>query len=101
MRMLVEIKIPTERFNVALRDGTADQTMQQILAETQPEAVYFSPRDGQRGVTLIVDMTDPSQIPALAEPWFLKFDATVSIQPIMSKEDLQKAGLDQLAKKWS
>jgi hypothetical protein len=39
-------------------------------------------------------MQDPSQIPALAEPWFLAFNATIEAQPAMVAEDLAKAGPD-------
>lgn len=101
MRVLAEIKMSTERFNQALREGTADKTMQGILADIKPEAAYFCARDGQRCVVLVLDLASPSQIPALAEPWFLQFDADVAIQPLMAREDLQQAGLDQLAKKWA
>jgi hypothetical protein len=36
-------------------------------------------------------MKDPSEIPAVAEPWFLAFDAKVSFRPIMNPQDLAKA----------
>ena len=37
-------------------------------------------------------MTDASQIPAIAEPWFLAFNASIECQPVMVPEDLAKAG---------
>src|ERR1700730_5693406 len=33
---------------------------------------------------LIVDLPDPSKIPALAEPWFLTFEADVEFRVVMS-----------------
>jgi hypothetical protein len=50
---------------------------------------------------MVVDMEDPSRIPALAEPWFLTFNANVEFRVVMTPEDLRKAGLDDLGKKWA
>ena len=49
---------------------------------------------------MIVDMSDPSMIPGLAEPWFLTFNAQVEFRVAMSPADLQKAGLDEIGKQW-
>ncbi|MGH9870570.1 MAG: panthothenate synthetase [Candidatus Polarisedimenticolia bacterium] len=101
MRMLLQVRIPHDRFNAAVRDGTAGSKLNRILEDTKPEAVYFTERDGQRGAVMIVDLADASRIPAFAEPWFLTFNADVEFQPLMSPEDLARAGLDALGKKWS
>lgn len=45
---------------------------------------------GQRTGWIVFDMTDPSQIPEIAEPLFLNFDAAVEFVPVMNAEDLQK-----------
>jgi hypothetical protein len=45
-------------------------------------------------------MEDASRIPSLAEPFYLAFDADVRFHIVMSPEDLEKAGLDELGKKW-
>jgi hypothetical protein len=71
------------------------------LEATKPEAAYFTEQDGQRGAVLIVDLPDPSKIPALAEPWFLTFEADVEFRVAMTPEDLKKAGLDEIGKAWS
>ena len=36
-------------------------------------------------------MQDASQIPAIAEPWFLGFNASIEIHPVMVPDDLAKA----------
>lgn len=92
MRMLLEVSIPTEAGNAAAKAGTLGSTIQTILASLKPEAVYFvADDDGQRSGFVVFDMKDPSQIPAIAEPWFLAFNAKVSLRPAMIPQDLVKA----------
>jgi len=100
MRFLLHISLPVDKFNHAVREGTAGEKLRRILEETKPEAAYFCAKDGKRGGFLVVNMSDASEIPRFAEPWFLHFDATVEFLPAMTPQDLQRAGLDQLAKKW-
>jgi len=101
MRMLVHVKLPHEPFNAAVRDGSAGKTIERILGEVKPEAVYFTEYDGHRGAIMIVDVADPSRVPALSEPWFLAFHADVTFHIVMSPEDLGRSGLDALGKKWA
>jgi hypothetical protein len=64
-----------------------------ILADLKPEAAYFFADDsGHRSGSIVFDMKDTSEIPAVAEPWFLAFNAKVSLRPIMNPQDLAKAG---------
>jgi hypothetical protein len=100
MRMLMNVSIPTDHFNEAVRNGTVGAKINRILEEIKPEAVYFTEQDGSRGAILIVDLDDPAKVPALAEPWFLTFDAKVKFQITMTPEDLKRAGLEELGKKW-
>jgi hypothetical protein len=99
--MLLQVRIPHKEFNDAVRDGTAGQKLSRILEETRPEAVYFTEYDGQRGAIMIVNLEDPSKVPAFAEPWFLTFNADVEFHAVMTPDDLKRAGLDALGKKWS
>jgi len=92
MRMLLRASIPVETGNAAIKAGTLGSTVETILADLKPEAVYFFPDDsGLRSVSAVFDMQDQSQIPAVAEPWFLAFNAKVSIRPVMSPQDFAKA----------
>jgi hypothetical protein len=100
MRMLMQVKLPLEPFNTYVRDGSASARMQKIMADAKPEAAYFTAVEGHRGGILVVDLADPSKIPALAEPWFLTFNAHVEFSPAMTPEDLGRAGLEALGKKW-
>jgi hypothetical protein len=100
MRMLMQIKLPLEPFNTAIRQGTAGPKMQRIIEAIKPEAAYFSEQDGCRGGVLVVDVKEPADIPRLAEPWFLTFNANVEFRVAMTPDDLGRAGLEGLGKTW-
>lgn len=92
MRFIVKISWDVEAGNALAREGKLGSTVQSILAELKPEAAYFTAEDGRRGGFLVVDLADASEIPAVAEPWFLAANAKVELLPVMLPEDLAKAG---------
>lgn len=92
MRFLLKVNIPVEAGNAAAKAGKLGATIQSILAELKPEAAYFTDNNGQRTGFLFLEMHDASQIPAIAEPWFLAFNASVELHPVMVPGDLAKAG---------
>jgi hypothetical protein len=102
MRFLVIVTIPVEFGNTAAKAGKLGATIQSILADLKPEAVYFTDRDGQRAGYVFLDLPDASHIPAVAEPFFLAFNAKVEFHPVMVPADLAKASgaIDQAAKKF-
>jgi hypothetical protein len=90
--MLLRVSIPIAEGNAALKAGTFGPTVQRILADLKPEAAYFyADDDGNRAGSVVFDMQDPSQIPAVAEPWFIAFNAKVSFRPVMNPQDLGAA----------
>jgi hypothetical protein len=101
MRMLLHAKIPHEEFNAAVRDGSVEKKMKVILEEAKAEAVYFTNLDGQRGAIMIININDPSEVPRFAKPWFLSFKADVQFHVAMTPEELGRAGLEILGKKWA
>jgi hypothetical protein len=93
MRMLLRVSIPVEAGNVTAKAGTMGSIIESILADLKPEAAYFFADDsGNRSGSIVFDLQDVSQIPAVAEPWFLAFNAKVSLRPVMTPQDLAKAG---------
>ncbi len=100
MKMLMFVKFPIGKFNAAVRDGSVHTKMRKILEETKPESAHFAEIDGHRGGVMVVDVADSSKIPFYAEPWFLTFDAEVEFRIAMTPEDLGRAGLEALGKKW-
>ena len=101
MQMLMQVRFPIDPFNAAVRDGGAGQKLQKILGAIKPQAAYFTAGNGRRGGILVVTVNEPSDIPKLAEPFFLTFDATVEFEPFMTPEDLGRAGLESIGKEWS
>ena len=101
MRVLMMIQMPIEPFNTAAKNGTVGAKMRKILDATKPEAAYFCEQDGHRGGILVVNVDKPSDIPRLAEPWFLSFNAEVKFRIAMTPEDLAQADVDTLGKKWA
>lgn len=100
MKMLLTVEIPHEPFNSLVRSGKAGEILSHILESIQPEAAYFTEQDGTRGGVFVIDVREASDVPRFAEPFFLNFQANCKFRILMSPDDLQKAGLDALGKKW-
>ena len=88
-------------FNAAVNDGTAGSKLNRILEATKPEAVYSTEQHGQLGAVLILDLPDASKLPSLVVPWMLLFQADIKLRPVMMPDELERAGMDELGKKWS
>ena len=103
MRFMIKAELPVERANEVAVEGKMGETIQSILEDLEPEAAYFSLTNGDRTAYIFVDIKDASEIPAFAEPWFLAFDANLEIVPVMTPEDLGKAGpaIDRAVKKFA
>jgi len=101
MKMLLIVDFPLEPFNSLVRSGTAGEIIERILETIKPEAAYFTEQDGKRGGIFVVNLQTPSDVPYFAEPFFLNFQASCKFRILMSPEDIQKAGLEELGKKWA
>src|SRR4051812_11456057 len=103
MRVLLKVNIPVETGNAAAKAGKLGATIQAILAEQKPEAAYFTDDKGQRTGYLFLDLAEASQIPAIAEPWMLSFNASIELHPVMIPDDLAKAAgaIEKAVKKYA
>jgi len=100
MRILMQIDIPHEPFNTLCREGTVGQVIGRCLEETRPESIYFTEQDGHRGAVAVYKIKSDSEVPRLAEPWFLGLSADCRMRVAMTPEDLKAAKLEDLGKSW-
>jgi hypothetical protein len=104
MRMMMQILIPVETGNEAARTGAFGPSFQKMLEPLKPEAAYFGTgASGERGCFIVFDMKETSQLPAVAEPFFLAFNARVTFFPVMNAADLANAipGIEKAVKQHS
>lgn len=102
MRFLLKVSIPVEGGNRLIKEGRLASTIESIFGDLKPEAAYFSEEQGKRTAYLVVDIPEASHIPRVAEPFFIAFNADVEFHPIMSAEDLMRAGpaIERAAKQY-
>src|ERR1700737_3607343 len=102
MRCLLKVSIPVEAGNTAISNGPLPPPIESILVDLKPEAAYFAEDNGKRTGFIFFDLKEPSQIPAVAEPWFLAFDAHLEFHPAMNLDDLKKAtpGIEKAVKNY-
>jgi hypothetical protein len=97
MRFLMKMEWPVEAGNAALKDPKFGDKMTALFKEMKAEAVYFTTLNGNRGGYVVINVDDPSQMVAMAEPFFYGFKAKVKFMPVMTPEDLAK-GMPAAAK---
>ncbi|MET2828746.1 hypothetical protein [Mesorhizobium shangrilense] len=90
MRTMLRISIPTEEGNRAIRDGSIGKFIEHTLSELKPEATYFTAENGRRTAYLFVDVKDSSELPFYAERFFLGFNASLEMIPVMNVEELKR-----------
>jgi hypothetical protein len=97
---MLKVSIPTETGNQCVLDGSLGSTIESILLDLKP---YFSDDHGVRTGFIFCNIKDESEIPGVAEPWFLAFGARVELHAAMTVSDLKKAasGFEKAIKKYS
>lgn len=102
MRCLLKVSLPIKEGNAAIADGSLGKTIESILNDLKPEAAYFAEDNGTRTGFIFFNLENSSQIPAVAEPWFLAFNAQVEFHPAMNLADLKNAmpGIESAVRKY-
>ena len=95
MRMYMQISLPADKGNAAIKDGRIEKVMMGFRDRWQPEALYFTALNGVRTVVAVVDLKKEADIPPMVEPFFLELEAKVEMGPAMNGDDLG-AGLAAL-----
>lgn len=95
MRMLLRATFEVAASNKAIMEGNLPKIMQATMEKIKPEASYFTATDGCRSCIMVFDMKDPSEIPGIAEPFFLHLNAKLEFSPVMNADDLKK-GLEAI-----
>jgi hypothetical protein len=97
MRMLLKVQMDVEAGNRAIKDGSWGQVIERVMQQIEPEAAYFTALDGKRTGLIFFDLKDPSQIPSVAEPFFMAVNASIDLSPAMTPDEVQ-AGIQEAAK---
>lgn len=98
MRMMMRVTMGMEAANALIKSGRMAQFMAENLGRMKPEAAYFTADKGDRTAYFFVDVKDQTDMPVLAEPFFVELGAKVEFMPAMTPEDLAK-GLSRVASK--
>lgn len=103
MRCLLQVELPIEAGNAGIKSGKLPEVIGATMEKWKPEAAYFFPSNGARACLMVVNLDNPSQIPALVEPLFLALSAKVVVTPVMTIDDLKKglAALESDIKRWA
>ena len=92
MKYIMKMKMSQDKGDKAIRDPQFGHKMHDLLAEIKAESAYFTTICGHRGAYIVVNINDASEIPGIAEPFFLWLGADVDFIQVMTPEDLAKGG---------
>lgn len=91
MRMLLKATFDLDKTNELMRSGKLGEVIESIYGNLNTEAVYFIAEDGQRTSLIFLDLNDPSDLPAVAEPFFHAFDAEIEVTPAFTLDEMPQA----------
>ena len=90
MKFLVRLHMPTEHGNRMLQDPNFQNKLEDMLNQIKPEAVYFTPVEGERGIYMIVNLASADMLARTFEPLWQALNCKLDLTPVMELSDLKK-----------
>ena len=97
MRMMMKVSIPVEAGNKGVKEGMLPKTVMGFVDTMKPEAAFFTAEGGKRTAFFVFDLSDPTMIPTIAEPFFMNLQASIELSPVMNLAEM-KAGVEKAMK---
>ncbi len=97
MRVMLKVSVPAQQGNKAIKEGKLPKLITGFVERVKPEASYFLTEGGNRTFLFFLDMKETSDMPPIAEPFFMELDAGVEWCPAMNLEDV-RAGIQKAMK---
>ncbi|MGZ3416795.1 MAG: hypothetical protein ACXVEE_02960 [Polyangiales bacterium] len=94
---MLRVSMDVEAGNRSIKNGAIGKVMEATMERIKPEAAYFTADGGKRTAYFVFDLKDPSDIPSIAEPFFMQLGASIDMMPVMNRDDLSK-GLEKASK---
>jgi len=88
MRMLMTVTMEVEAGNRAIKDGSLPKIFEKFLQDRKPESSYFTTGGGDRQALFVLDISDVTDMPSIAEPFFLGLNAKVELKPVMNAQEM-------------
>ena len=101
MKMILTVTLPHESFNALIKKGTIGNVINDIMGELKPEAAYFSLNEGKRSIFLVVNVDNAGDYVKYAEPFFLKFNADIKYDIVITPEEIKNSGLEEIGKRYA
>ena len=96
MRFFVRATVPLKGGNRVVLAGQMRPTIEEIVSQLKPEAVFFKavdkgPTAGLKSIGLVLDLENASQIKSIVEPLFAAMEAKMEYEQVFSKDELMQA----------
>ncbi len=89
MRIMATVRVPVDKGNAVVADGTMGQVVQEALARIKPECAYFYLENGRRTMRAVFEMENQVEMVPAFEPLLIQLNAEVELTPVMTAAELE------------